>query len=223
MQEELLRYAEAENAAFQARLTPTLAPDLFLGVRVPRLREIEKRYRGSEEASCFLKQLPHQYFDENMLHSVFLSNLKTYEETIDALETFLPYVDNWAVCDTIRPKMFRKAAVKEELLLQIHTWILSRRTYTCRFGILMLMSYYLDAWFRAELLSWPAEVRSEEYYVNMMIAWFFATALAKQWDSAVIYLEERRLPQWVHQKTIQKACESNRISAEQKIYLKGLK
>ena len=221
IREKLFEYRDPENAAFQAKLTPGIPQETFLGVRVPKLRMIEKQFRNTEESKKFLNTLPHKYYDENILHSVFISNLKDYDQVLDALEVFLPYVDNWAVCDTLRPVVFKKQKVN--LLDKIKEWIASEKTYTCRFGIDMLMTYYLDDDFQEEYLALVADVHSEEYYVKMMIAWFFATALAKQWDAAISYIENKMLDSWVHNKTIQKACESYRITGEQKVYLRTLK
>ena len=221
IREKLFEYRDPKNAAFQAKLTPGIPPETFLGVRVPKLRMIEKQFRNTEESKEFLNTLPHKYYDENILHSVFISNLKDYDQVLDALEVFLPYVDNWAVCDTLRPVVFKKQKVN--LLDKIKEWIASEKTYTCRFGIDMLMTFYLDDDFQEEYLALVADVHSEEYYVKMMIAWFFATALAKQWDSTIPYIDNRMLDKWVHNKTIQKACESYRITDEQKTYLRTLK
>ena len=221
IKERLFEYQDADNAAFQAKLTPGIPREKFLGVRVPKLREIEKEFRKTEESKAFLNSLPHEYYDENILHSIFISNTKDYDAVINALAEFLPYVDNWAVCDTLRPLVFKKN--KLGLMDKIKEWIVSEKTYTCRFGIDMLMTYFLDKDFQPEYLKLPAAVHSEEYYVNMMIAWYYATALAKQWDSTIPYIEDKKLDLWVHNKTIQKARESNRISAEKKEYLKKLK
>ena len=217
----LMENREEEYALFEAKLAPTLPKEVFLGSRVPRLRAIEKQLRGTEEAEEFLRSLPHRYYDENLLHSILLSNRKDYAAVLAALDEFLPYVDNWAVCDTLNPKIFAKH--REELLLKVREWIASPAPFTCRFGIDMLMTYYLDEAFLPEYAELPAAVRSEEYYVNMMIAWYYATALAKQWDSVIPFLEEERLSVWVHNKTIQKAIESYRITEEQKTYLRTLR
>ena len=221
IREKLFEYRDPKNAAFQAKLTPGIPPETFLGVRVPKLRLIEKQFRNTEESKGFLNTLPHEYYDENILHSVFISNLRDYDQVLDALEVFLPYVDNWAVCDTLRPIVFKKQKVN--LLDKIKEWIASEKTYTCRFGIDMLMTFYLDDDFQEEYLALVTDVHSEEYYVKMMIAWFFATALAKQWDSTIPYIDNRMLDKWVHNKIIQKACESYRITDEQKTYLRTLK
>lgn len=221
IKESLLENRDDDNAAFQAKLTPGIAREKFLGVRVPQLRKIERAFRGTSEAENFLQALPHEYYDENMLHSVFISNIKSYDETLAALEAFLPYVDNWAVCDTLRPAVFKKH--KAGLIDRVKRWIRSGMTYTCRFGLGVLMAYFLDEDFSPEYLELAASVKSTEYYINMMLAWFFATALAKQWDAVLPYLTENRLSPWVHNKTIQKARESFRITPEQKEYLKTLK
>ncbi len=217
----MLEKADEKNADFQHRLTPTLPRESFLGIRVPELRKIEKEYRNSDEAKLFLSVLPHKYYDENLLHSVFISNMKNYEEVLLSLKKFLPYVDNWAVCDTLKPNAFKKN--KSGLIEMITEWIFSPETYNCRFGVDMLMTFFLDGDFKPEYLDIPAKVHSDEYYVNMMISWFYATALSKHWDETVKYLENKKLSVWVHNKTIVKACESYRITDDQKIYLKTLK
>ncbi len=219
--EELLALKDEEYGDFQAKLTPGIPRETFIGVRVPELRKLAKRIKGAPETADFLQSLPHKYYDENMLHGLLISEMKDYDACIKAVDEFLPYVDNWAVCDTMSPKIFKKN--KTALLDKIKGWSVSKDTYTCRFGLEMLMSFFLDDEFKEEYLEIPASVHSDEYYVQMMIAWFFATALAKQWDAAVKYIEEGRLDTWVHNKTIQKARESYRITAEQKEYLKTLK
>jgi len=221
LQNQLFALADRDYAVFQAKLAPTISPDRFIGVRLPVLRRFAKEFSKTAECEAFLQALPHEYYDENLLHSILLENSRDYSRCIAAVDAFLPYVDNWAVCDTLRPKLFSKH--KAELLPNVKKWIASPETYTCRFGIDMLMTHYLDADFRPEYLELPAAVSSEEYYVRMMVAWYYATALAKQWDSTIPYLETRRLPVWTHNKTIQKACESFRITPEQKEYLKELK
>ncbi|MDO4978086.1 MAG: DNA alkylation repair protein [Eubacteriales bacterium] len=221
IRKRLLELKDEKNAAFQAKLTPGIPRESFLGTRVPQLRLLEKEFRKKEEVSLFLKELPHKYYDENLLHSIFISNMKDYDQIMTALDEFLPYMDNWAVCDTLHPSVFKKK--KDGLMDKIHQWVVSPETYTCRFGINILMTYYLDQDFQPEYLEIPASVHSEEYYINMMIAWYYATALAKQWDATIPYLEQNRLDTWVHNKTIQKARESFRITPEQKEYLKTLK
>lgn len=208
-------------AKFQAKLTPSVDPQLFMGVRVPDVRKLAKSLKNAPDAEAFLQELPHQYYDENMLHGLLISEINNFDKAIDATNRFLPYVDNWAVCDTMSPKIFKKH--KAALIACIRSWVDSQETYTIRFGIEMLMCHFLDDDFNAEYLSIPAGVRSEEYYVRMMVAWFFATALAKQWESSICYIENHRLDKWTHNKTIQKAVESYRITAEQKMYLKALR
>lgn len=208
-------------AEFQAKLIPGETAESFIGVRVPELRKLAKEYCGTKEAAEFLDRLPHSTCDENILHGILVSEIKDYRECVSAVDTFLPYVGNWAVCDTMTPKVFGKN--RDKLPAEIKKWIASEHTYTRRFGLRMLMCHYLDGDFRKEYLDIAADVRSEEYYVNMMTAWFFATALAKQWDAAIPYLENGRLDDWAHNKTIQKARESYRISPPRKEYLKTLK
>ena len=217
----LFELRDEEYAKFQAKLTPTVAPELFIGVRVPEVRKLAKKLKDNSDAAKFLKELPHKYYDENMLHGLLISEIKDYGEAISETDKFLPFVDNWAVCDIMSPKIFKKH--KAELIEKIVEWTKSSETYTIRFGIEMLMSHYLDDDFKAEYLEIPAAVRSEEYYVNMMIAWFFATALTKQWDATIPYIENHKLEKWTHNKTIQKAIESYRITDEQKTYLRTLK
>lgn len=221
LQKKLIELSDSEYAVFQAKLAPTIPADKFMGVRVPALRKFAAEFSKSSECAGFLESLPHEYYDENLLHSVILEKWKKYDDCMEKIEKFLPYVDNWAVCDTLRPKVFAKH--KAELVEKVKEWIASDKTYTCRFGIDMLMTHYLDEAFRPEYLELPAQVTSGEYYVRMMIAWYYATALAKQWDSTIEYIEKNRLPDWTHNKTIQKAVESFRITPEQKEYLKSLR
>ena len=221
IQNRLFELQDTKYAAFQAKLTPGVPVDSFIGVRVPDCRKLAKTIYKENNYEGFLKELPHTYYDENMLHGLILSEFKDYDTCIEALEEFLPYVDNWAVCDIMSPKIFKKH--KAELMEKIREWSASSHTYTCRFGMEMLMSHFLDADFQPEYHEIVAAVRSEEYYVNMMIAWYFATALAKQWDATIPYLLENRLDVWTHNKTIQKAIESYRITDEQKVYLRTLK
>lgn len=221
LQKELLKIADKDYAAFQAKLAPTVPPESCLGVRIPELRKFAARFAKTPECAEFLKALPHVYYDENMLHSILLCGIKNYEQCIAEVERFLPFVDNWAACDTLRPKIFAKH--RAELLPKAREWIASGKTYTVRFGVDILMSEFLDEDYSPELLEIPASVVSGEYYVNMMVAWYYATALAKHWDDAVKYIENTRLPEWTRRKAIQKACESFRITKEQKEYLKKLR
>ncbi len=219
--DRLYELADEKNAAFSAKLTPNIDASSFIGVRVPKARALAKEIYKENSYAEFFKQLPHKYYDENMLHGLIISQIKDYDTCIAELEKFLPYVDNWAVCDIMSPTIFKKN--KEKLIVKIKEWIASDHDYTCRFGMGMLMTHFLDEDFKPEYLELPAAVRSEEYYVNMMIAWFFATALAKQWDATLPYLKENRLDVWSHNKTIQKARESYRITSEQKAILKEMK
>ena len=221
IRETLFSLRDEKFAAFQARLIPNVAPERVIGVRTPALRKLAKTLRGSGEAEEFLKALPHEFFEENNLHAFLLCEMKDFEACVQAVEDFLPYVDNWATCDQMSPGVFRKN--KQALLPHIRRWIASEQCYTRRFGTGMLMSHFLDEDFREEYLRLVSDKRSEEYYVNMMIAWYFATALAKQYEAALPYLENRRLDPWVHNKTIQKAVESFRVSDEHKACLRALK
>ena len=219
--QELLKCRDDKNAEFQSKLTPSIEKSRFLGVRVPNARKIAKKAVSEYDYNKFLDKLPHKYYDENLIHSLIISQIKDYDECIKRVNEFLPYVDNWAACDTMSPKCFKKH--RSELLKQIKIWVKSKHTYTCRFGVDMLMSHYLDEDFKPEYLAIPSKIHSKEYYINMMIAWYYATALAKKWDDTIIYLEENRLDVWVHNKTIQKAIESYRITDKQKKYLRTLK
>ena len=221
IKEELFALKDSSYADFQANLIPNIPRELIIGVRVPEARKLAKRLAREAEASQFLKDLPHKYYDENMLHGLLLSEMKDYDACIAAVDAFLPFVDNWAVCDIMSPKIFKKH--KTALLEKIKEWSASEKTYTSRFGIEILMTYFLDEDFMPVYLEIPVSVHSKEYYVQMMIAWFFATALAKQWDTTIKYIEDHRLDTWTHNKTIQKARESQRITHEQKEYLKSLK
>lgn len=217
----LLSLRDPDNAAFQQKLTPGLDAEVFLGVRVPLLRKLAAELTKNGLREPFLDELPHFYYEENLLHSILLSREKDFRGCMERIEAFLPYIDNWAVCDTLRPKVF--ARHRAELLPAVKAWIRSSEAYTVRFGLDTLMSEYLDEDFSPELPELAASVESEEYYVRMMVAWYFATALAKQWDAVIPYMEQHRLCQWTHRKTIQKATESFRITEEQKSYLRSLR
>ena len=221
MIEKLFSMQDSDYKAFHSKLMPTVDPDVIIGVRTPELRKFAKQIDGTPDAEAFLKNLPHQYYEENNLHGFLLEKRKDYEKCMEEIERFLPYVDNWATCDLMRPKVFKKHL--PELLVKITEWIHSEHTYTIRFGIEMLMCYYLDEHFKPEYLQMVSLVKHEDYYVKMMVAWYFATALAKQYEEAVVYLENRCLEPWTHNKTIQKSVESYRITDEQKRYLKTLK
>lgn len=221
IQKELFLRQDKEYMKFLSKLTPNVSEDTIIGVRIPEIRKLAKKLVKNNEYEDFLKELPHKYYDENLLHGAIISENKDFENCIELLNSFLPFVDNWAVCDTISPKIFKKH--KKELIEKIKEWSQSDKTYTCRFGVEMLMTHFLDKDFKKEYLEIVANIHSEEYYVKMVIAWFFATALTKQWDYAVIYLENNKLDVWVHNKTIQKARESLRILEDKKGYLKRLK
>ncbi len=218
---QLFELQDLSYKKFQSKLIPTINSDCVIGVRTPALKKLGKQLLGTPEAEEFLKYLPHTYYEENNLHAFFITKIKDYDSCIDALEKFLPFVDNWATCDGMSPKIFKKHL--DRLQEQIKIWIDSEDIYTIRFAIKMLMDFYLDDNFSEEYLELVSKVRSDEYYVKMMAAWYFATALAKQWDATVFYIENQCLDVWIHNKTIQKAVESYRITKEQKEYLKTLK
>ena len=221
IQKYLFLNQDKEYAEFQRKLIPTVDPDTVIGVRTPVLRKYAKELFKSVEKATFLASLPHKYFDENQLHSFILAYEKDYNTLIERVEAFLPYVDNWATCDQLSPKAFD--AHRTELLGRIKKWLCSGHTYTVRFGLCSLMRYYLDDGFLPLYLDLAANVRSDEYYIKMMQAWFFATALAKQYEYTLPYIENRALEKWTHNKAIQKAVESYRITPEQKEHLKTLK
>ena len=221
IQQRLFALQDRTYQAFTAKLNPTVDPACIIGVRLPLLRALAKELKGSDAAGEFLSQLPHTYLEENHLHVFLLYYYSNFNEGIAAVERFLPYIDNWGVCDGLRVKAFNKEP--ERLLPYIRAWLKSDRTYTIRFGILCLMNLFLNEHFDAEYPALVASVQSEEYYVRMMQAWYFATALAKQYEAAVPYLEQNRLERWTHNKTIQKAVESYRVTDEHKTYLKTLR
>ena len=221
IREELFALRDEKNAAFLAKLVPNIPPERVHGARMPALRKLAASLRGTEQAAEFLQALPHGSLDEDLLHALLLNELRDYAGTLAALEAFLPHVDNWAVCDALRPKCFAKH--RGELIGEIPRWLADERPFTRRFGLEMLMTHFLDGEFRPEYLGWAAETRAEDYYVRMMQAWFFATALAKQYEAALPVLRERRLEPWTHNRTIQKAVESFRVPDERKAYLKTLR
>ena len=206
---------------FQAKLIPGKTAEVMIGVRTPELRKLAKELGKREDISEFLTDLPHEYFDEDQLHAFILSGIKDYKECMEGVCRFLPFVDNWATCDQMSPKVFKKH--RPALANQADRWLDSEHTYTVRFGIGMLMEHFLEEDFELKYPERVAGLRSDEYYVNMMIAWYFATALAKQYDAIIPYIENRRLDLWTHNKTIQKAIESYRITPEHKEYLRTLR
>lgn len=217
----LLSLRDEEYAKFIANLTPTISKEKFIGVRVPMLRKMAKELKNNQEAKDFLDCLPHSYYEENLLHSILISYINDYDECLKRVNEFLPYIDNWAVSDTLKTKVLMKK--KEDYLININKWINSNYTYSIRVGIDALQTYFLDEYYKKEYLDLVSKIRSNEYYVNMMISWYFATALAKQYDDAIKIIENKKLDKWCHNKTIQKAIESYRISDEKKEYLRGLK
>lgn len=221
LQKELFSLQDKEYKSFQEKLIPTVAPDTVIGIRTPVLRRYASALAKTETAEVFMKNLPHEYYEENNLHAFLIEKLGDFEKTVAALDAFLPYVDNWATCDMMSPKIFAKN--KEKLLPYIEKWLSSPHVYAVRFGIVMLMKYYLDGAFSLAYLEKAANVSSDDYYIRMAVAWFFAEALIKQYESTLPYLTEKRLSPWVHNKTISKASDSFRICEEKKIYLKTLR
>ena len=221
IRKELFDMRDEKYGEFQAKLIPTVEADTIIGVRTPQLRKYAGQLLKRDDVQEFLDDLPHKYFDENQLHAFILSGMKDYEKCVNEVNRFLPHVDNWATCDQMSPKVFKKH--RQELLNCIKVWMKSKETYTIRFGIGMLMEHFLDEDFDPKYPEMVAKIRSDEYYVNMMTAWYFATALAKQYDSILPYIENNRLDTWTHNKAIQKAVESYRITDDQKAYLKSLK
>ena len=221
IQEKLFAIQDTGYRAGSVKLNPSVDPDAIIGIRIPALRKLAKELKGSPDAAEFLADLPHRYFEEYSLHSFLLAPIRDFDEAVKQVDRLLPHLNSWALTDSMRIKAFDKAP--EKLLPHIVRWLHSDHTYTIRYGILCLMNYFLDDRFSPKYLADVAAVQSEEYYVNMMIAWYFATALAKQYDTALPYIKEKRLSKWVHNKTIQKAVESYRISDDQKAYLKTLK
>lgn len=220
LQEELFSHQDETYRQFHTKLVPTVAPERIIGVRVPILRAMAKKMY-TQGCDDFLNSLPHTYYEENQLHGLIITLQKDFARCIALIDAFLPYIDNWATCDSMSPRVFKKH--HQQLLPHAMRYLASGHTYTVRYGILTLMNHFLDEDFDASYLDCVAALRHEDYYVQMMIAWYFATALAKQYDAAIIYLEQQRLPVWIHNKAIQKACESRRITPETKAYLKTLK
>lgn len=219
--DELFKLQDLKYRDFHSRLMPTIDKERIIGVRTPVLRRYAKDLAGSDRKSCFLGELPHYYYEENNLHAFLIETIKDYDVAIRETERFLPYIDNWATCDLFSPKVFAKNT--DRLLTKAKEWLNSDLTYTVRYGIGMFMKYFLDNEFKSEYLQLIADIKSEEYYINMMRAWFFATALSKKYDDTLPYITEDKLDVWTHNMTIKKAVESNRISGDTKEYLKTLK
>lgn len=221
MKDKLLKLQDIKYKSFQERLIPNIGKNIIIGIKIPVLRKLAKEMIKDGSYIKFLDSLPHVYLEENLLHAILVSELKDYDQCIFRLNLFLPYVDNWEVCDIISPKVFKKNNIK--LIDEIQEWLNSKDEYIIRFGIEILMMYYLDDNFDISYHDLVSKIRSSDYYVNMMIAWYFATALAKKWDISIKYIEENKLDKWTHNKTIQKAIESYRITKEQKEYLRQLR
>ena len=216
---ELLSLRDDKVADFTSRTIPNIDREKILGIKTPELKAIAKKYLGSDEGDKFLKEVPHKYFEENQLHAFIISGIKDYEKCAEEVEKFLPYVDNWATCDQLLPVSFKKN--KELLIKRIYKWLDSDKTYTVRFGIGMLMKHFLEEDFKPEYLERVAAIRSDEYYIQMMVAWYFATALSFRYDDALSYVRDNKLDPEVKKKTVRKAIESYRISKEQKEYLRS--
>lgn len=223
IQQRLLALQDLGYKDFHSKLVPNIEADRIIGVRTPELRKLAKEYAKHEHIAEFLSQQQHDYYEETNLHGFILCELKDYDQCVKAIDAFLPMVDNWATCDLLSPKVFKQKKNHERLIDDIKRWLKSSEPYTIRFGIEMLMSHFLDDEFKPEYLGWVANEKGEHYYIKMMVAWFFATALAKQWDSTLPYIEKKVMDKWVHNKSIQKAIESYRVSDEQKAYLRTLK
>lgn len=220
--ERLLALSDADNAAFTARLTPGVAPDRILGCRIPQLRQLARTLRGTPEAAAFLAQLPHRYYDENNLHGILIGSIRPTAEAFDALERFLPHIDNWATCDITACGM--KALGRDAAALpRIYEWLASGRTYTVRFGIVALLAHYFDGKFDTRHLDRLTALPSGEYYIDMAAAWAFSVALVKHFEQTLPYFTQRRLDRWIHNKALQKGRESLRIDAARKALLQRLK
>ena len=216
--ERLLSYQDEKYKDFQSKLVPNIDKKTIIGVRTPQMRKIVKEIYGTKEATICLQTLPHQYYEENLIHFFLISKIKDFDECVKEVEKFLPYINCWPVCDQTTPLVFKKN--HDKLLPLIKKWINSNHVYTARFGMRMLMNEFLNDDFKEEYLEWVSSKSGDDYYLKMMAAWFFATALAKQYNATIKYIKNRCLDPWIHQKTIQKAVESYRVSDEHKEYLK---
>lgn len=221
--QDLLANQDLAYKSFNLKLLPGIDSEKVIGVRTPVIKTLAKKWAKDPRISDFIAILPHEYFEENSLHEQIIAEIKDYDECIREVDRFLPVIDNWATCDTLSPKCFKKKNLKPRLIEDIKRWLASTEPFTIRFGQEMLMSHFLDEDFRPEYLEWVARETNDHYYVRMMVAWFFATALAKQWDNTIPYIENPQMAKWTHNKTIQKAIESFRITKEQKDYLRTLK
>ena len=219
--ERLMKYQDIKYRDFQSNLVPNINKDTIIGVRTPDMRNIAKELFNTDEANEFLNTLPHQYYEENLVHFFLIAMIKDFDLCVEAVERFLPYIDCWPVCDQSSPKVFKKN--HQKIIPIIKKWIDSNHLYTSRYGIRILMNEFLDQDFNKEYLKWVSNVKSDEYYLNMMIAWYFATALAKQYDDTIVYFENKKLDPWVCKKAIQKAIESYRVSEEHKNHLRELR
>lgn len=219
--QRLLSYQDEKYKDFQSKLVPNIDKNTIIGVRTPQMRKIVKEIYDTTEANEFLQALPHKYYEENLIHFFLISKIKNFDECVKAVEKFLPYIDCWPVCDQATPVVFKKNHYK--LLPFIKKWIDSNHVYTARFGMRMLMNEFLNDDFKEEYLEWVSSKKNDDYYLKMMVAWFFATALAKQYNSTIKYIENRTLDSWIHRKTIQKAVESYRVTYEHKEYLKSFR
>jgi 3-methyladenine DNA glycosylase AlkD len=221
IREQLFALQDVSYKSFQCKLMPTVDPATVIGVRTPTLRLLAKKYAGTLDAKAFMAILPHRYYEENNLHGMLIDSMREFDAVLDALEAFLPHIDNWATCDLFSPKVFKQnlPALYEKIL----SWIESNNTYTVRFAIGMMLQFFLDDAFQPEMLHRVAKVKSNEYYIRMMIAWYFATALAKQEEAALVVIRQKRLEKWTHNKAIQKAIESRRVGGETKALLRTLR
>ena len=221
VKDALFSYQDLKYRDFQSSLVPNIDKETIIGVRTPQMRQVAKEFYNTPEGNKFLSKLPHKYYEENLVHFFMIAMIKDFDECVKEVERFLPYVDCWPVCDQSSPKVFKKK--HKELLPLIKKWIASEHVYTARFGIRMLMNEFMGDDFKEEYLEWVSGVKGEDYYIKMMVAWYFATALAKRYDETVPYIEQHKLEDWTHKKAIQKAIESYRVSDEHKAYLKTLK